>query len=370
MKSDSPRLKLAIVYDKLLHYRYELFDLIGTHHELTVFTPKCDRNLSPKLFKIREVPATYVGGFRFQKGLRAQLLRDHFDACIVFIDPRNLSSVATAIFPVAPRTLTWGAWKTESFAANFVRLRAMNQAQANIVYCHRHAVELEQLGAAPAKLYVAHNTIHVGRSGAQQINQSRRTVLFVGSLAPRKGLGRLLRIFHRVSQYIDHSINLVIVGDGPERELASRLVIKLGLESRVQFVGKVLNPDTLADLYSQAIVSVSLNQAGLSVLQSMGHGVPFLTTEQSISGGEVDNIVDGFNGVLVEDSDPSICEAIVKICSSGDWARQLGRNAAEHYETYATMDNYAQGFLDALDGVRRCAVWKGPAHASLGQTLR
>ena len=54
------------------------------------------------------------------------------------------------------------------------------------------------------------------------------------------------------------------------------------------------------NFYKFAYCSISYGQAGLSVLQAFAFGVPFLTTENAISGGEKHNIENGKNGFLVK----------------------------------------------------------------------
>ena len=51
--------------------------------------------------------------------------------------------------------------------------------------------------------------------------------------------------------------------------------------------------------YNRAIMSISLNQAGLSVLNSFAHGVPFVTMNNAASGGEKFNIVNNYNGIFL-----------------------------------------------------------------------
>ena len=41
---------------------------------------------------------------------------------------------------------------------------------------------------------------------------------------------------------------------------------------------------------------MSYSQAGLSVLQSLGNATPYITTSKAISGGEINNIIEGETG--------------------------------------------------------------------------
>lgn len=62
-------------------------------------------------------------------------------------------------------------------------------------------------------------------------------VLFVGRLIQRKGLDVLLRALTGVMQ----SVQLVVIGDGPDRDALQALVSDLGLDSRVRWLGRCSN---------------------------------------------------------------------------------------------------------------------------------
>jgi glycosyltransferase involved in cell wall biosynthesis len=91
------------------------------------------------------------------------------------------------------------------------------------------------------------------------------------------------------------------------------LVVSLKIQNRVIFKGKITSNKDLIEFYRNAFVSVSFGQAGLSVLQSLGYGVPFITKKNAISGGEITNIIDKYNGFLCEDSVESLKEKILLI---------------------------------------------------------
>lgn len=64
-------------------------------------------------------------------------------------------------------------------------------------------------------------------------------VLFVGRLIARKGLDVLLRAFAGASP----PVRLVVIGDGPDRAALQALAAALGLEGRVQWLGRLSNTE-------------------------------------------------------------------------------------------------------------------------------
>ena len=106
------------------------------------------------------------------------------------------------------------------------------------------------------------------------IDPSRRVVLAVGNLQPRKNLVRLISAFGRVAQDVPDA-DLVLVG--PEH-FRGDLVRQAGvaLDSRVHFTG-YLSDRQLAACYSIAAVFVfpSLYEGfGIPALEAMAHGAP------------------------------------------------------------------------------------------------
>ena len=118
------------------------------------------------------------------------------------------------------------------------------------------------------------------------------------------------------------------------------------LSDRVIFSGRINEPEALKKCYQEAIFSVSYGQAGLSVLQSLGFGVPYVTSENAISGGEISNIKHGENGFFCSDLQ-SLKRVMISLASDIDLARELGKNAFEYYSLNCSVDNMVDGFLDA-----------------------
>ncbi len=359
MTSLVPRQRLVIIYGPLLHYRIDLFNALCDRYDVTVFTTGFSGPHQGLRFEVVVVEPLRIGPFSMQRGLRALLRQGHFDVCISFVDVAHLDSLAAVFLPVAKRTFCWGVWLTDTGVANSLRLAAIKRCEAALFYSHKHLEEVGARGVDPRKLFVAQNTVAVANAVPHAEIQKRDSVLFVGSLAARKGLDRLVRLFASIVPSLPIQTKLVIVGDGPERTALQALVTSLGILDRVEMPGRINNPEALAAFYARALVSVSLSQAGLSVLQSMGFGVPFLTLKGSVSGGETLNITHGENGFIVADDDEEVAKVLIGCASDPDRQAAMGAAAREHYQQYATVENYAQGFFDMLEGTRIARIWKG-----------
>jgi len=357
--SSKLKLKIAIIYGPLLHYRLALFNAISERYNLTVFTTEFAGPDTGLRFEIDVIPARRLGPFRFQPGLRQKLRQGQFDVCIAFLDVAHLDTLAAIFLPVSPRTFSWGAWLTGSSIANYLRVAAVKRCEASLFYCYQQMQEIGDCGVSFERLYVAHNTVAVPEAIPPVSSDERDSILYVGSFDARKGLDRLLRVFAETMPRLPKQVRLVLVGDGRERSKLNHLAKDLRLGERLLMPGRVNNPEDLIDYYARSLLSVSLNQAGLSILQSMGFGVPFLTLKCAISGGEIYNITDRVNGFVVEDNDTAIREVFQSLAYDPALCTKMGAAAREHYLRYATIENYAQGFFDAIEGTREALIWRG-----------
>ena len=139
-------------------------------------------------------------------------------------------------------------------------------------------------------------------------------VLYVGRLAPEKGIEYLLQAAARLA--VDRgSVRVYLVGSGPTEPQLKRLVAELGLETSVYFVG-YLSGSTLVDWYRSADVVClpSLFEGfGMTLAEAMACGTPVVASRV---GGTEDVIREFECGILVPSRDPdALAEAIQQILS-------------------------------------------------------
>ncbi len=156
-------------------------------------------------------------------------------------------------------------------------------------------------------------------------SDSERVLLFVGRIQRLKGLEILLRAF---AQLGDPSARVVVVGGQPgtaheTREIArlQHLVSRLGIESRVAFVGAVAH-ERLPLYYSAADVTVmpsSYESFGLVAVESLACGTPVVATRV---GGLTSIVRDGETGLLVPWRDAELFAERLSLLLEDDALRQ------------------------------------------------
>lgn len=158
-------------------------------------------------------------------------------------------------------------------------------------------------------------------------------LLFAGRLSEEKGLESLIRAAAELPE-----VPIKIAGRGPLDEKLRHLAKELGAH-HIEFLG-FLSPSALEPIRrrAEALVypSIFYENASLSILESMGAGVPVLTTR---IGGNPELVEDGVNGFLAM---PNSVE---------DWKRTLRRFLATTPEIRLKMGEAGR------DKIRKRHMW-------------
>jgi glycosyltransferase involved in cell wall biosynthesis len=124
---------------------------------------------------------------------------------------------------------------------------------------------------------------------------------------------------------LDPGLNVVVAGDGPERERLERLARERGLNGRARFAGRVSESE-LADLYARclAVYYAPLDEDyGMVPLEAFLAEKPVVTT--SDAGGPLDVVADGRTGLVVAPEATDIARATGWLRAHPDEAASYGR---------------------------------------------
>lgn len=204
-----------------------------------------------------------------------------------------------------------------------------------------------------SKSFVANNTVE-SNVNKWYSEESKNTIIFIGTLNKRKGLDILIRAF---SVYLNGCKpktldKLVIIGDGVEKDKLCNLVTQLKIEDNVIFTGKITSEEQKVAYFKNAAISVSLTQAGLSVLECFSYGIPFVCFKNAISGGEHLNIQNGVNGYLIESIDELI-SLLIELDLKPQLIRKLSKNAFDFYHNERNMSQMVNVFVKAFKFVNQ-----------------
>jgi len=110
-----------------------------------------------------------------------------------------------------------------------------------------------------------------------KFNSKNKYMLYTGRLIELKNIPVLLRAFEQVLPTIQN-LELILLGEGPERKKLQNFSKKLDVESRVHFLGQVENPYQFM-FHSDLFILVSSHEAfGNVLVEAMACGCPVIST--------------------------------------------------------------------------------------------
>ncbi len=148
----------------------------------------------------------------------------------------------------------------------------------------------------------------------------------------------------RAMRSVDPALRLVVVGEGTQLDAARRLTGEIGLADRVEFRGSV-GDDELVDLYAGALAVVYVpyeEDYGYVTLESFMARKPIVTT--SDSGGPLEFVAHGTNGLVCDPAPESVAEAINCLAANPALAASLGDAGYDRART-VTWDGVIEKLL-------------------------
>lgn len=227
--------------------------------------------------------------------------------------------------------------------------------------CRRRAVEA---GAPAERVVVLHNGVDTRRFSPRELDPSgvrralgvapqARLILFVGTLAYRKGVDLLIRAMPEILKW-EPMATALIVGDGPERDVYVGLRDSLGLERVVIFCGWIPNTDLVEyENTADVLVVPSRRESfGIAAIEAMACGKPVVGTRVGGLGEVIDHEE---TGLLVEPDDPEgLAVAILRILKDDILAERLGTQARCKVEAeydWARVARRTVGIYERLVGL-------------------
>ena len=206
--------------------------------------------------------------------------------------------------------------------------------------------ELQRLGFKSSQLVSIANGVEVDDIGVKCTYTATDTIqfLFVGRLAPAKGLEILLEAFKwLVTTFEASPCRLTIIGKGSLMSELESLAEQWDITRYVDLPGEVPN---VTDYLSQADIFVLPSRAeGISnaLLEAMAAGLPCITTDVP---GNNTVIQHKQNGLLVEVDNPiELAKAMLRLVDSEQLRCQLGQAARHTVEDTFSISTTANQYI-------------------------
>jgi glycosyltransferase involved in cell wall biosynthesis len=171
---------------------------------------------------------------------------------------------------------------------------------------------VEQVGLPAGKVTTIHYGLDEppaawGENPPSPVAPDAVVLLAVARLTAQKGLDVAIRALPAIRER-EPRAELVVLGEGPDRDALERLAAELGIADAVHLLGRV--PDVAAWLRRADVLvhPARWEGFGLALLEAMLASLPVVATRVS-SIPEI--VVDGETGILVEPEDPQALAAAV-----------------------------------------------------------
>ncbi|HDG96978.1 MAG TPA: glycosyltransferase [Desulfobacterales bacterium] len=166
---------------------------------------------------------------------------------------------------------------------------------------------------------------------------SEPVIISVGRLAAPKDFFTLLDSFNMVNRKMP--CRLVILGEGPQRELVENRIRELGLSERVQLRGFINNPFPFMKHSSLLVLSSAWEGTPNVLIEAMALGTPVVSTD---CGGTKEVLGDGRYGPLVPPNNPqALARAIISVLDNPP-KPDLLRHGAQRFDATAAAKKYME----------------------------
>lgn len=352
-------MKIAVIYNYPLHYREAIFKKIDMEYDVEFyFGDKLEEKI--KTFEIRDLRGRvkilknylYKKRVFWRKGLVFSGFKD-YDKYIVLGEFYDLSLwLLLIVLKVRNKDVynwTHGYYGKEGVILTFIKKIYFGLNTGVLVYGEYAKKMMIKKGVKANKINVIYNSldheyqkkiredlkctdIYLRRFGSND-----NVVMFSGRLTKIKKLDLLVKAHKLIVDDYGENINVVIVGDGEEKENLIAEVKRNKLNNSYWFYGETYDDKKIAELYYNASVCVSPGNVGLTAMHAMVYGCPVIThSDFSNQMPEFEVIDSGKTGLFFKrNSATDLARCIV------DWLRfSSGNRERIRNDCYMKIDSY------------------------------
>ena len=171
---------------------------------------------------------------------------------------------------------------------------------------------------------------------------------FAGRLVQEKGTDVLIKAFAKVVRRLP-TAQLILIGDGPERERLSALIGELAIASSVSLCGYLSHDKAerkLAAAWVQAIPSTWGDPFPTVALEAMMRGTAVVASN---TGGLPESVQDGETGLIVpKNNDDTLADALLRLLMNRELSEKMGHAghafALKHFSQEIWVEKYIQTY--------------------------
>lgn len=215
------------------------------------------------------------------------------------------------------------------------------------------ALVLDHIGGSPDDFRVLFNGVETTEiRSVPAVELDRPAIFFLGRHEERKGLEVLLHAM----RLLDLDVSCWVAGDGPD---TNRLRIEYGGDARIEWLGRVSDPDKIARLRSASVFcapSLHGESFGVVLIEAMAAGTPVVA---SALDGYRNVASDGVDALLVPPRDvDALAAALRRVLTEPQMASALvaaGHRRADDFAMSRLATEYVDMYCHLLETRPRLA---------------
>ena len=173
-------------------------------------------------------------------------------------------------------------------------------------------------------------------TGSYDLPQGIPIYMFVGRIFKYKGLPLIIDALDRLNKS-GRDFRMLFIGDGPDLKEIKKEVQEKGLDSKVIFLGKIMDRDVLRTWYTRGnlfLFPSTYDTNGIVVREAAACEVASVLIKDSCA---AEGIISERNGFLIEENAESLFEMLYKIGDNLEMLNKVGINASN--ELYMSWED-------------------------------
>ncbi|HLS70114.1 MAG TPA: N-acetyl-alpha-D-glucosaminyl L-malate synthase BshA [Chitinophagaceae bacterium] len=233
---------------------------------------------------------------------------------------------------------------------------SINQSNAITAVSENLKLETYKFFDVHKEIEVIHNFVDLERFKKNDLTdfkkqiapKGEKIITHVSNFRPVKRIQDVVHAFAKIQERVP--AKLLMVGDGPDRQLAEELCRKLGTCKHTRFLGKQEKMEDIFNISDLFILPSTYESFGLAALEAMACGVPVISTN---TGGLPEINLNGSTGFLTEIGDiETMSEKSIYLLGNDKVLNEFKENAMEHAKKFSLKDilpKYESLYLNVIN---------------------
>ncbi|MFN8257509.1 MAG: glycosyltransferase [Bacteroidales bacterium] len=181
------------------------------------------------------------------------------------------------------------------------------------------------------------------------LSENPYRLIHVGRLVKWKRVDLILEAMDKIKNEFP-DIELIVIGNGKEKENLQKKARELNLEKKVKFVGGIYKNEDLGKYFLSSSIYILAGMGGLSINEAMAFGKPVICSVAD--GTELRLVKDGENGFYFKNGNAvDLAEKIKILFDNRELIRRFGEKSIQIIKEEVNVHTVIKGYLDAFNYV-------------------